>query len=130
MAVTIAGKKYKVVDSGCYSHDFGSYWKIVETADGDKTIVGSPGRWRFWTASDRTRPLREAIEKGWPRKDWGKQQIADSEEPSMSGKIKIEIIKKSNGEVVATKTAHSKKDWEFYWNSQCDGETFTYRYVE
>lgn len=48
----------------------------------------------------------------------------------MSGKIKIEIIRRSTGQVVDTKTAHSKTDWEFYWFAQCDHEHFDFRYVE
>lgn len=75
MAVTIAGKKYKVIDPGSYSHDFGSYWKIIDTPEGHKTIVGGRGRWRFWTATDRTKPLHDAMEKGWtPEKGWPKEQ--------------------------------------------------------
>jgi hypothetical protein len=66
--VMIAGTELKVVDKGGYSHDIGSNWKIVKTPEGEKMIVGAPGRWRFWTPADRTRPLREAMAKGWPNK--------------------------------------------------------------
>lgn len=66
--VMVAGQKYKVIDIGAYSHDMGYYWKIVETPNGPKTIVGTRGQWRFWTAEDRTKPLRDAIAKGWPNK--------------------------------------------------------------
>lgn len=71
--ITVDGIAYKVTDKGCYNHDIGSYWKRVETPDGEKMVVGSRGFWRFWTPADRTAPLREAIAKGWPRKDWGKR---------------------------------------------------------
>lgn len=71
MAITVDGKKYKVTESGGYNHDVGAYCKWVSTPEGERMVVGSPGRWRFWTAKDRTRPLREAMEKGWtPEKGW------------------------------------------------------------
>lgn len=66
--ITVEGQSYKVVESGGYNQDIGKYWKRVQTPDGEKMVVGSPGRWRFWTAADRTRPLREAIAKGWPKR--------------------------------------------------------------
>lgn len=73
--VMVAGKKYKVVDSGSYNHDIGAYWKRVATDDGEKMIVGSRGSWRFWAAADRTRPLREAMEIGWtPERGWPKER--------------------------------------------------------
>lgn len=76
MAITIAGVKYKVIDSGGYNHDVGSYWKVVETPDGHhKMVVGGRGRWRFWSAADRVRPMHEAMEKGWtPEKGWPKDE--------------------------------------------------------
>lgn len=75
MAIMVAGKKYKVVDKGCYNHDIGAYWKRIATDEGEKMVVGGPGRWRFWTAADRTRPLREAMERGWtPEKGWPKER--------------------------------------------------------
>lgn len=71
--ITVEGSQYKVTDKGCYNHDMGAYWKRVETPDGEKMVVGGRGNWRFWTAHDRTRPLREAMERGWtPEKGWPK----------------------------------------------------------
>jgi hypothetical protein len=66
--ITVQGEIYTVTDKGCYSHDIGHYWKMVQTPDGEKPVVGRPGYWRFWTPADRTRPLREAIARGWPNK--------------------------------------------------------------
>lgn len=78
--ITVEGKAYKVLDKGCYSHDFGSYWKKVETPDGEKTVVGSRGFWRFWTAADRAKPLRDAVAKGWPKEGWDRQHPTEDEE--------------------------------------------------
>ncbi len=71
--ITVEGTTYKVTDKGHYNHDVGDYVKWVQTPDGEKMVVGSRGRWRFWTAEDRTRPLREAIAKGWPKPGWDKE---------------------------------------------------------
>lgn len=62
--IMVEGRQYKVTDKGCYSHDIANYWKRVETADGEKLVVGRPGCWRFWTAEDRTIPLRKALTDG------------------------------------------------------------------
>jgi len=70
--ITVEGQPYKVTDSGSYNHDIGQYWKRVATPDGEKMVVGTRGRWRFWTARDRTRPLVDAIAKGWPNPGWDK----------------------------------------------------------
>lgn len=79
--IEVEGKKYKVTDKGCYSHDFGAYWKCVATPDGEKIVVGGRGSWRFWTAFDRTRPLREAMEKGWtPENGWPKEEPSPCQE--------------------------------------------------
>jgi hypothetical protein len=66
--ITVEGKKYKVADKGAYSHDLGSYWKIVTTPQGERTVVGRPGLWRFYTPAERVAPLKKAIEEGWPNK--------------------------------------------------------------
>ena len=62
MAITIDGVKYKVVETFGYNHDTGCYAKRVQTPDGERMAV-SPvargGKWRFWTAKDRTEPLRQ-----------------------------------------------------------------------
>lgn len=71
MPITINGRQYKVIDSGGYNHDIGAYWKMVKTPDGNLMVVGSRGSWRFWHPSDRTKPLREAIARGWPNKNLG-----------------------------------------------------------
>lgn len=73
MAIMVDGVKYKVVESTGYNHDIGAYCKWVKTPDGEKMVVGSRGRWRFWTAADRARPILEAMEKGWtPENGWPK----------------------------------------------------------
>lgn len=73
--IEVEGKKYKVIDKGCYNHDIGDYWKRVLTPEGEKMVVGTRGRWRFWTPADRTRPLREAMARGWkPEKGWPKEE--------------------------------------------------------
>lgn len=66
--IVVGESQYKVTDSGSYNHDIGSYWKMVQTVNGEKMVVGKPGHWRFWTPADRVRPLMEAIVKGWPNK--------------------------------------------------------------
>lgn len=66
--INVQGTPHKVTDKGSYSQDIGHYWKMVSTPEGEKMVVGRPGFWRFWTAADRTRPLREAIARGWPGK--------------------------------------------------------------
>lgn len=69
MAITINGRKVKVLSSLGYNHDIGAYVKEVEI-DGERQMaVGGPGRWRLWTAADRTAPLRRAVAAGWPHKD-------------------------------------------------------------
>jgi hypothetical protein len=69
MAITIDGRKVKVLSSLGYNHDVGAYVKEVEIDGQRQMAVGGPGRWRLWNAADRTRPLREAIARGWPHKD-------------------------------------------------------------
>lgn len=66
MAITIDGKKYKVVEDLGFNHSAGCYAKLVQTPDGEKVAVsplGRRGHWRFWTAADRTAPLRQ---HRWP----------------------------------------------------------------
>ena len=66
MAITVNGKKVKVLDKGGFNHDIGMHTKVVEI-DGERVrVVGGAGHWRIWSAADRTRPLREAIARGWP----------------------------------------------------------------
>jgi hypothetical protein len=74
MAITINGKKVKVLSSLGYNHDVGAYVKEVEIDGQRQMAVGSPGYWRLWTAADRTRPLREAIARGWPNEPKGDLQ--------------------------------------------------------
>jgi len=59
--VEIDGLKYTVTESLGYVQDVGAYVVEVETPDGFKKAVKQGGKWRFWTAHDRTRPLREAL---------------------------------------------------------------------
>jgi hypothetical protein len=61
MAIKIDGKSYKVVENLGYNHSAGCYAKLVQTDEGEKMAVSHMargGRWRFWTAADRTEPLR------------------------------------------------------------------------
>lgn len=74
MAITINGRKVKVLSSLGYNQDVGEYVKMVEIDGKREMAVGGPGRWRLWTPRDRTRPIREAAAKGWPRKDWDKPE--------------------------------------------------------
>jgi hypothetical protein len=69
MAITMNGVKYKVIDSLGYNHDVGAQVKMIEYEGKRAMVVGSAGRWRLWTASDRTAPLREAVARGWPKKE-------------------------------------------------------------
>lgn len=79
--INVQGTAYKVTDSGSYNHDIGSYWKRVQTPDGEKMVVGSRGHWRFWTAEDRTSPLREATARGWtPERGWPKEKTESEQE--------------------------------------------------
>lgn len=71
MAITINGRKVKVLSSLGYNHDIGAYVKEVEIDGQRQMAVGGPGYWRLWTARDRTQPLREAVARGWPRKKEG-----------------------------------------------------------
>lgn len=70
MAITVNGRKVKVLNKGGYNHDIGKNWKMVEIDGERKMVVGSAGYWREWTPADRTRPLREAAAKGWPKPGW------------------------------------------------------------
>ena len=72
MAITIHGRKVKVLDSMGYNPDIGEHDKMVEIDGKRRMAVGGPGRWRLWTAKDRTEPLREAFERGWPKPGWDK----------------------------------------------------------
>ena len=68
MAITVNGVKCKVVESLGYNHDMGGYVKRVVYDGKEQMAVGGPGRWRLWTPTDRTQPLREAMARGWPGK--------------------------------------------------------------
>ena len=68
MAITINGRKVKVLESLGFQPSIGKYAKRVLIDGKEQMAVGGPGRWRLWTAEDRTRPLREAIARGWPKK--------------------------------------------------------------
>lgn len=64
--IEIDGQRYRVEESLGFQHSMGVYAKRVRTEDGFKMAVKHPGGlWRFWTTEDRTRPLREAIARGW-----------------------------------------------------------------
>jgi hypothetical protein len=71
MAITIDGRKVKVLSSLGYNHDVGGYVKEVEIDGQRQMAVGGRGYWRLWTARDRTAPLREAVANGWPHKRLG-----------------------------------------------------------
>lgn len=73
MAITINGRKVKVLESLGYNPDVGDYVKMVEIDGQRQMAVGGPGRWRLWTARDRAAPLREAAAKGWPKPGWDKE---------------------------------------------------------
>lgn len=66
--ITIDGRKVKVLASLGYNQDVGAYVKEVEIDGKRQMAVGRPGAWRLWTPADRTRPLREAVARGWPKK--------------------------------------------------------------
>ena len=58
MAITIDGKKYKVLNNLGFQHGAGMYVKEVETNKGPQKAVREPsGSWRFWTIFDRIEPL-------------------------------------------------------------------------
>jgi hypothetical protein len=61
--VTVDGCKYPLVESLGFNHDVGGRAWIVKTKDGEKTAVGPIMRARFWTPTDRVRPLREYLER-------------------------------------------------------------------
>jgi hypothetical protein len=69
--ITVEGVGYPVVDKGMYSHDLGSYWKVVRTPEGERMVVGRAGRWRFRTARERVQPLLDAVADGWPKEKRG-----------------------------------------------------------
>ncbi len=62
--IEVDGRKYTVTDSLGFVHSVGMYVKEVQTEDGFKMVVKDAGRWRFWTAQERVKPL----------KDWCDQQ--------------------------------------------------------
>lgn len=59
--IEIDGTKYPVTESLGYVHSVGAHAVEVETPDGFRKAVKRGGTWRFWTAEDRVRPLREAL---------------------------------------------------------------------
>lgn len=67
--IEIDGVKYPVTEMWGYDHSVGMYRAHVDTPDGGRTVVKHRGGdWRFWGASDRTQPLREALARGWLKK--------------------------------------------------------------
>lgn len=62
--ITVDGVKYPVTEQPAYDSNIGCQRAFVQTPDGEKAIV-KHGAWRFWTAQDRTAPLREAVARGW-----------------------------------------------------------------
>lgn len=60
MAITVDGKRYRTIDKGGFNQAIGEYWKTVKTPEGERTVVGGRGSWRFWTPADRVAPLRRA----------------------------------------------------------------------
>lgn len=72
MAITVDGKRYKVVEDMGFNHSTGTYAKVVKAEDGERVAVRPPGGvWRFWEAKDRARPLAEAAARGWPKRELG-----------------------------------------------------------
>ncbi len=69
MAITIDGVKRKVVCDMGYNHSVGAYVKEVEIDGEFKIAVKRGGAWRLWGAGDRTKPLREAVARGWPKNE-------------------------------------------------------------
>ena len=67
--VTIDGTKYKVTENMGYMPDVGSQVLMVERDGKECAAVRRAGKWWFWTARDRTVPLREAVARGWPEKN-------------------------------------------------------------
>ena len=68
--VTVDGVQYAVTEQPGYDGSIGGYRAFVTTPDGEKAVVRFTGsKWRFWTPSDRTQPLRDAVARGWPNKD-------------------------------------------------------------
>lgn len=65
--ITVDGTKYEVTEQPSYNHDVGGRFAFVRTPSGEKPIVNQGGGWRFWGARDRTKPLRDAVAKGWPK---------------------------------------------------------------
>ena len=63
--IEIDGQPYKVVESMGFVHSIGLYAKVVDDAGTERMVVKRGKSWVFWTASDRTEPLRKAIENGW-----------------------------------------------------------------
>lgn len=63
--IQVEGVKYGVAENLGFSHDVGMYAKVVYTPTGEKMAVRHRGSrlWRFWSAADRVRPLREAMKQ-------------------------------------------------------------------
>ncbi|WP_419917471.1 hypothetical protein [Candidatus Poriferisocius sp.] len=65
--IVVDGEAYPVVESLGFEHTAGMYAKLVKVGDGEKMAVKAPrGAWRFWTAEDRVKPLREEAVCGTP----------------------------------------------------------------
>lgn len=66
--ITMDGKKYKVLESFGFNCIVDAQVKFI-LYDGKRTmVVGSAGRWRLWSPEDRTKPIRDAMARGWPHK--------------------------------------------------------------
>lgn len=63
--IEIDGQPYKVVESMGFVHSIGLYAKVVDDAGTERMVVKRGKEWMFWTAHDRTEPLRKAIKGGW-----------------------------------------------------------------
>lgn len=80
--ITIDGMPYWVIESLGYQPSAGVMAKRVETPNGPRMAVKARGMgaWRFWTAEDRTAPLRDAVARGWKPGD-APSVTPQSEEP-------------------------------------------------
>jgi hypothetical protein len=63
--IDIEGEKYLVVESLGLNHNVGTYCKLVRDGDRERMAVKRGGKWVFWTAQDRVKPLLDAIACGW-----------------------------------------------------------------
>ena len=66
--IKIDGVPYAVLDNLGFQHSVGVYAKEVQTPEGPKMAVRSPGsnNWRFWIPTDRLRPGSVVTGQGRP----------------------------------------------------------------